>query len=405
MISDTLRHIGLVLSASVFLLAGGCASGSDAPDDPAAPEPGLGQEAPHDVMLDMSLRMLDSTGARGTRAGEIIYADEDNYLEPPVSEYEKIKTLRVIILHGARTFFDPFVNDSTGYVEHNRLFYFENGVVQHDNMLFKVRSGEKKKIYFIVNEELVEQQNNVDFDNYKVKTLYNGAIEGMKLTRKSGEPLIDDEEGSTEKHYIPMGECFDVHIPEPKQPEDYEIKMTDFFVTRAAVKFSFDVDFTGAFPKEESGWHIKDITVHSLADTEYFLPHDTEYKDVTDTANGLTGKVITTYSTPPGVEQTSYTFGKDIAYTEGKKPDVYSPAIYFPESKRDTEYSVSITLANGSGENEVESTLGPVKLPNLPSLPRNTHVVVKISLDQHDMQAEVVVAPYTAVTLDPSFGF
>lgn len=414
MIPDILRHIGLVLSVSLLLMAGGCASGADAPDAPD-PDPGLVQEMPHDVLLDMSLRVLDPTTGRGTRAEEPIYADADNYLEGTVSEYEKIKTLRVIIVRGNRLdndpFNDPTVKDSTGYIEHNRFFQVNgNGTVKYDHLKFKIRSGEKKKIYFIVNEALVEAQNGIDFDKFKVKGIYDGSIEGLTLARPSNRPLIDNVDESNENKektdgvYIPMGECFDIDIPAPKSPDDLEVEMNDFFVVRAAVKFSFDVDFTGAFPKDESDWHIKDITVHSLADKEYFLPHDTEYQDVTDNANGLVGKIITNYSTPADMKQTSYTFAKDISYSAEPEKCRYAPAFYFPESAKDAEYNVSITLAKGSEENEVTSTLGPVKLPNLPSLPRNTHVVVKISFDNHDMKAEVVVAPYTAVTLNPSFG-
>lgn len=43
-------------------------------------------------------------------------------------------------------------------------------------------------------------------------------------------------------------------------------------------------------------------------------------------------------------------------------------------------------------------------LPNLPQLPRNTHVVVNITINEHAMDCIVDVRPYTGITLEPDFG-
>ena len=43
-------------------------------------------------------------------------------------------------------------------------------------------------------------------------------------------------------------------------------------------------------------------------------------------------------------------------------------------------------------------------LPNLPQLPRNTHVVVNITINEHAMDCIVDVRPYTEITLEPDFG-
>ncbi len=42
-------------------------------------------------------------------------------------------------------------------------------------------------------------------------------------------------------------------------------------------------------------------------------------------------------------------------------------------------------------------------LPNLPQLPRNTHVVVNITINEHAMDCIVDVRPYTEITLEPEF--
>ena len=56
------------------------------------------------------------------------------------------------------------------------------------------------------------------------------------------------------------------------------------------------------------------------------------------------------------------------------------------------------------GCDDATVTLGPVTLDNLPSLPRNTHVVVKMKLSDADLSLNVDLVPYKSVTLDPDFG-
>ena len=43
-------------------------------------------------------------------------------------------------------------------------------------------------------------------------------------------------------------------------------------------------------------------------------------------------------------------------------------------------------------------------LPNLPHLPRNTHVVVNVTINEQDIDCVVDVRPYTEIELEPDFG-
>lgn len=354
------------------------------------------------VYLNLNLDVLDNVQGGATRAS-LDDMNGNNYLQEAISEYEKIKSVRVIIVRGEpldlTTY--PGMENNSGYVEHNQLFTLYNGVVRYDNMRFKVQGGEKKKIYFIVNEDLVEEQNHFDFDAIRVGNVYGGSIELLQLTRLPQTALIDNSGPENTQKYIPMSECFDIEVPTPKNPEDFELRMKDFFVTRAAVKFSFNVQFAEGLFLKDPDWYVKDITVSNIADTEYFLPRGTVYKDVTD-PNGLKGKVIMDYTTPDRLVRTPYVFNKEISYTPGVQQ--FMPAFYFPESGKNERYDVSMTLANRTNEETI--VFGPALLDNLPSLPRNTHVVVNISLDNNrELSATTTIFPYTAVNLNPEFGF
>ena len=88
------------------------------------------------VNLSFSVVVHDAAD-NSSRSSVVTIPDKDNFFEGVDSKYEKIRTLRVIILHQ---------DDET--VEHNKVFTLsEDGDVRYDYMKFKVRGGEKKRIY------------------------------------------------------------------------------------------------------------------------------------------------------------------------------------------------------------------------------------------------------------------
>lgn len=208
-----------------------------------------------------------------------------------------------------------------------------------------------------------------------------------------------------------MSESFDLDLPLPEHPSDYEIKK-EFFVTHAAVKFSFNINTTSDYPSDDSGLRIKNITVNSIGNTEFFLPRATyspdKYSESSLTDNG---RFITEYTLPtnPAPENKSYVFTSGLEdlvldYTDDNKgihPLV--PNLYFPETDL-TQYSVSITIGD-KDSNANDYTFNAVPLNNLSSLPRNTHVLVNITLGLSEISAVVKLVPYIGVNLDYTFGF
>ena len=392
-------NIFLLLFAAVA--CGSCSSegGIDLPD-----EPDPASLLPPEVYLNLNVGVLSQSADSRSRAYVV---DGDNYFEATESKYERMNTLRVIIVRGSRTTSIDALPDSAGYVEHNHLFKFnELGLVQFDDMTFKVRSGEKKKIYLIANEAFIKSRNGIDFDDLKVaEKCTENFIEDIILKAEAGQPLIDNT--GDNPFYIPMSEEFDLEIPIPEDPLDYQIDKS-FFITRAAVKFTFTLSTAPDYPA--TGLTLKNIIVNSINDLEYMLPHGTEYspsKDVADSTNDLGGRFITKYDTPDGVTSSPVIFPADIPVgpiEAGKdKAILYAPELYYPESETG-DYTLSITLGDEEG-NENDYTFPAVKLDNLDALPRNTHVLINLTLTTADITAEVKLVPYIGVPLSYFFGF
>ena len=67
----------------------------------------------------------------------------------------------------------------------------------------------------------------------------------------------------------------------------------------------------------------------------------------------------------------------------------------YDEADNDLNYSVSMTI-NGKEYSEY--------FPDVKTLPRNTHVVVLVSIGQYGLDWTVDVIPYQEVILNPGFG-
>lgn len=353
------------------------------------------------VHLSMSVNVPDAVATdEGSRAA-VTTPDEDNYFEREDSRYEKIYTLRVII-----------VRQELNIVEHNRMFVFgTDGVVRYDDLSFEVVGGEKKKIYLFANEAMVPY----DFSTIKAGAEFPTAeVEGITIPATSG--VLADNTGDT-RTYLPMSEAWsDIEVRLPHKPEDYFQTLSPLFITRTAVKFTFNI--SGA--PEDAGMYVKNITFSSLADKEYLLPRNTVYSPakgqpaIKNPSAGvpdpdITGRFITSYEVPSDVTHAPYTFTptKEIAVTE-KGATLY-PSLYFCESlfnfagENGMPYKVSVTVVTRNGQtSEIEAELDATPLDNLPILPRNTHVKVNINIRENTGTVEL--KPYTGVYLDPDFG-
>lgn len=393
--------------------------------DTAAPDP---VPSPKMVNLSFSVGVTEAVSSSESRA-LITIPDKDNYFEREANRYEKIRTLRVIILRPAVT--TDAENNLITYkeVEHNKLFTLaEDGSVYYDDLTFEVIGGENKCIYLLANEEAVNvnrpETERINFDNLAIKGQpYDGGIESIEISSGSNGFLYENTpEAAT---YIPLSEVYeDIYVDYPDEIEKRNQTVGPFYITRAAVKFSFSIASTGP----EDSFRLKSVTFNSLADKEYYLPKKTEYDPSLD-QNGLpnpegfpnlSGHFITKYDIPENASHSKFTFDFAEPVSITNTPKTISPLAYFCESKLPTgltgnpllgdyPYEISITVSHTKTDKdgnpvEVTTEFGPTKLNNLPILPRNTHVRVNMSLTAVDLTCVVELVPYTGIWLNPNFG-
>ncbi|WP_297066936.1 hypothetical protein [uncultured Duncaniella sp.] len=443
----TLKRFGHI---ALCLIAGLAGISCDGDRNAATPDP-----IPAEKMVNLAFSVVapDAVSQSESRA-IVIDPDKDNYFEREDSQYEKIHTLRIIILRPGTDFQGNPVKDKDGkpildndgnpykkIIEHNRFFTFnDNGVVRYDDMNITVHGGENKTIYIIANEEGInsnrpEGETAVNLSDLTPDDPYvAGTIEDIEI-HAAGGILYDNRTEAATKTYIPMAEVYeDVYIEMPETPELREQKVGPFFITRAAVKFSFNIT-----AEDNEGLYLKSLTFNSLADKEYLLPRNTEYKpekptfhqsnnsgktdgikNPSDTGNSdidpdISGRFITEYEIPEDAKHSPFTFNfkDENGFELKKKQTEIAPVIYFCESKfglpfngepvaNGTPYSVELVLHTKFGDQTVVATSEELALGNLPILPRNTHVKININLIKNEATVELV--PYTGVWLNPDFG-
>lgn len=445
MLHNVLTHMALFRSlrrgaslmavcAGLAVALCGCSSDMDFP----SPEPADGDRLP-DVYLTLSVNVAETGGTNArSRAGE----EEPPYtFEPTEIRWEMMNTLRVIITRPS---------GGTQIIEHNKRFTLpEPGTTWFSTVAnkldFPVRGGEYKTLYLIANEDATGYTDALDAlkEGDEYNPLGDGAIENMIITAaQSTVPGNDDtnlclidnrkEQGLS---YVPMSEKYTFFLPDAQnyQPEADGHRYASagrLFVTRAAVKFSFNIT-----AEHCEGIFLKRISFNSLADKEYLLPRNTRYspeKMVPDMLNPVENptmnRIVTSYTIPQNATHALFEFPLSVDSNMPNGPELstgtttLAPEFYFCESgtisTNGSPYSVSITLAyqetvkvvNEDGEAKWEEVWkeDPFEiefLDNLPSLPRNTHVKVNISFRDRVIDAKVVLVPYIGVDLTPSFGF
>ena len=442
----TLKRFGHI---ALCLLAGLTGISCDGDRNADTPDP-----IPAEKMVNLTFSVGAPDAVRQSESRALVTTpDKDNYFEREASKYEKIHTLRIIILRPGTDFQGKPVKDSDGneiinpdtnkpydkVVEHNRFFTFnENGVVRYDDMNIKVHGGENKTIYILANEESINANlpagETVNLSSLTPDSPYTADyIENIQIPAGTNGILYDNTNESG-AHYIPMSEVYrDVYIEMPETPELREQKVGPFFITRAAVKFSFNIKSDYG-----EGLYLKSLTFNSLADREYFLPKSTVYspakptfhkdgnsgstdgsKKTSDTGDtsidpDLSGRFITKYDIPEDAKHSPFTFKFDGDSVDLKdKTKQISLPIYFCESKfglpfngqpeaDGKPYSVELVLHTKFGDQTIVATSEKLTLDNLPILPRNTHV--KINIDLVVNKATVELVPYTGIKLEPDFG-
>lgn len=329
--------------------------------------------------------------AHGSRTGIL---PGDDYFEGPQTEYERMRTLRVIIVRP----------DST--VEHNEYLFRSipaDGISEYHNIRLKVKGGETKKVYLFANEASMLSDNGtattIDFNSFTIgSTLSPSQIADLKLSCLPGMPMIDNT--GSDKKYLPMSEQFDIDIKTPGNDGENLYQTADLFITRTTVKFGFFITPTAA---PAADYTIEEFVIDSLAGIEYLLPKNASYAPAKYPVY-FADRYITAYDVPSGSKIAPCSFRPNITITPQTTPGTvipYTPALYFSETKlpADGKFTIRMRL------NSSKEYTGEVPLPNLPMLPRNTYVKINISLGLSDVKFTVDIMPYAAVPLNPEFGF
>lgn len=349
--------------------------------------------------------------------------------EDAIGDAEKMQTLRVIIVDNGNVSNGNedtnAGNSQKGVVLYNRYVDFSSKPVMSysddEKLKFKVDFSRNLRIYLIANEAGLP-------DNIRTVLTAPSLSEGWLYTENlledlvisvptAGDPAIDNS--GTDVKPIPMSEFFDVETKEKPENITLESELTEtkqFFITRALSKFSFVIKKEIVDEDSETGdkvveypLAVKSIKISGLSSESYLLPNNTVYsKEKYDPeGNDDEGRTIESFDVPESATIGEYVFSiPDNLDTNNELNYSYAPKLYFaeskgivaPESNEDESegenessqgiFQCSILLA---GENEY---LPPVTLPNLPALPRNTHVIVKIKLSLHEIKFKVTVAPW-----------
>lgn len=438
---------------AMTLLAASCGS-NDVPEPNPGPNPDSGREDV-EVTLRLKVSVLGDDIAK-TRA----FPDEgDNGFQAPATKYEKLHTLRVIIV------------DSLGNIEHNRMVNLNDAQqIVDGNLEFKVTvpyvqvpiNGVNvtipvvghKRVWLFGNEKaantdicrtFVEKgyisqplmENIVNGGELALGLLEAGkkfpkeTVEAIELRREAGSPYIDNSGSENTCSYIPMSEFFDVSIDPVKaivtDGQASYIQTEHMFLTRSLVKFTFSARFGEDNLSNDEKMRISAISVTDLAERGYFLPNSTVYdtEKYTESTNKDDGRLITSFNVPQNVVKSLYKFippaGENDSFlvlkeepAKGKR-NVYTAYKYFPETKLsgDNRYYVSLKaeVYNDETNSWDELSYGPVPLRGLASnpvdlldIPRNTHVYVNFLFNDYGVNAVVDLVPYTGVWLEPEFG-
>lgn len=269
------------------------------------------------------------------------------------SPYENMRTLRIIIVR------------PDGTVEHNRFLEFQSDLDGIGPLEFKVADKETKNVFLFANEKSMgyDFSSIVEFSRFPFAKLRD-----FQLTRQNpGTPLYGDGD------YIPMSEEFSIFV---RGDESGQTPVENLFLTRAAVKFSFRISKSSDY--KGTGLKVNSIDISGIADKEYLLPNGTEYSP---SKYPLTEKIdkraITAYRCPANTTTAIYSYNLPypLAVEDLAAPFIWAPPVYLPESPVSADgYTCRLTFADRSFSS------ASVPLPNLPSLPRNTHVVIDITI-------------------------
>ncbi|MDE6480162.1 MAG: hypothetical protein K2L45_07805 [Muribaculaceae bacterium] len=380
---QTIRYKAFSLLALMGAVCAGCHS--DAPCTPGGEEPDVPVPDPEKVTLCLNVSFDGQEGQ--TRAEN----DPDGY-EDPSGDFEKISTLRVIIVRNYKE--EPAANGGvfqTGIVEANRLVATnDQGHPIYDDLEFKVIANEKKRIYLVANEQYLTPPANFTtsinptaskfLDTYSVdkvstdlSSLTNWTVSlpdvpasGI-VTRGLFSSSDSDKPGR-----LPLTEIFDDVFIDRKKAVD-ETCYSHLFLTRTAAKARFFLDTSDNFKNDGAIVpEIESISLSGIGTMEYVFPNNATYTPSKESLLGdtptYTGNVenyINNFNMPPNSNIVTYLIedinekviaipSNEVQYLDEAKTKRLGKSIsntfYFPESILDNgeNYNVTVKLKDGS---------------------------------------------------------
>lgn len=368
-------RIGLPLTAVALAILTGCSSEQDLPDSPYADS---------DVFLKFNISV-----AHGPKGMTQATRANDTYFELPTEECENLNELRVIIVSGDT-------------VEANRKINFrQDASALSSDLTFKTYPG-GKRVYLFGNESSYPADYQTALAKANVGKLFTGA-DSWQLSRPTGKPLYDLTE-NPDNLYVPMSEAFNINVKQPTSQADLN-QSADLFITRAVSKFSFRFrrsdDFEGTGNEK-----LTSIKINGIGQREYLIPFKTVYNPSKDepSTNPLEGRYITSFAVPTSANTPAaftYTMANPVAVASlptvsSNSVFAWSPKMYLPETSG-TEFFCTISY-------DGKEYLTPVKLPNLDLFPRNTHVIVDITIGNGNaMLVNVTPLPWDTETYSYDF--
>lgn len=332
-----------------------------------------------EVYLTLNIGSADSFGTvTHTRA------DGTYFFEEPERQNEKLNNISVFVIR------------EDGTIEDSRRISV-NSEFNSTSMTFVLSEG-KKKVYLFGNYTALPDEFMSLIKSLSRNDVFPAEeLAALVLSRQSGVGFY------TTNQLIPMCESFDVTLDVENAGTRYF--NADVFVTRIAVKYTFIcLDNVDALS----------VSLNGMATRQFLMPADVTYLpekyEAPEVINGISGRNITEFSTPsdPGISTfvTKLSGKTEITVTrpDGKEITAYRyNPVYLMESPGE-EFSMSVCFDQEVTGVPAGKWYEDQTLPNLPLLPRNTHVVVYLSADKNILDCKVDVVPYRGCVLEPFFG-
>ncbi|MDE5929357.1 MAG: hypothetical protein K2H03_02630, partial [Muribaculaceae bacterium] len=301
---------------------------------------------------------------------------------------ENIESLRIIILDGRNV------------VEHNSLYTLDNDS-EAGEYRFSVSDNDTKTIIFICNEDglTVRPEDSpasgaLSLSDY-LRSISEGGtadVAGLRRMVVDFDPNSVDGAGTSLRRPLPITAIYNEYIAAGVEDisREYELR-------RAAVKYSFRIINKSAFAQT-----LDAIRIDRVADREYLFPAETGQGDTRS------------YSTPAGAAEKTLRIkpAAPLSLPAGMTQAVTAmEPVYVPEGII-SELPRRVSLALDGTDLDLWQSL-KWRMPgeseaverSMADLPRNTHVVVNITITE-ESKLDIVadVQPYAEVKVDPWFG-